>query len=66
MNNGELDHNNLFDTINHIFVIFHHVFLNITSEQLEEGKGEASRRDRMEIINNMDEESREKLRNKEF
>jgi hypothetical protein len=47
---------NVFDTINSIFSISSHECLDITPEKIEEGKREASRRDRMEIINNMDEE----------
>jgi hypothetical protein len=57
---------NSFDTINHIFTVSPQVCLNITPEQLEEGKREATRRARMEIINNLDEESRERLRKKEL
>jgi hypothetical protein len=57
---------NVFDTINSIFSICPQECLNITLEQLEEGKREESRRARMEIINKMDEESREKLRKKEL
>jgi hypothetical protein len=64
--NGEPDHMNVFDTINSIFSISPQECLNITPEQLEEGKREATRRARMEIINKMDEESREKLRKKEL
>jgi len=47
---------NLFHTINSTFSIAPQESLNITLEQLEECKGEASRRDRMEIINKMYEE----------
>jgi hypothetical protein len=66
MNNGEPHQMNLFDTMNHIIFVSPQVCLDITPQQLEEGKREATRRARMEIINKMDEESRERLRKKEL
>ena len=63
-NNREPSQLNPFDGINHIFTVSPRVFLNITSEHLEESKREATRRARMEVINNLDEDSREKLKKK--
>jgi hypothetical protein len=40
--------------------------LNITLEEHEEGIKEAYRKARMEVINNLDQESREKLKKQEF
>jgi hypothetical protein len=63
---GEPDHMDVFDTINHIFVLSPQVCLNIIPKKLEKGKREATKRDMMEIINKMDGESREKLKKKEL
>jgi hypothetical protein len=40
--------------------------LNVTLEEHQEGIKEASRKARMEVINNLDRESREKLKKQEF
>jgi hypothetical protein len=58
LNNGERDQ---------VSIIEHTIegpqcFLNITLEEHEEGIKEASRRARMGVINNLDQESREKLK----
>jgi len=42
------------------------IFLNITPEEHQEGTKEAARKDRMKVINNLDQESREKLKKQEF
>jgi hypothetical protein len=42
------------------------VCLNITHEEHREGIKEASRKARMEVINNLDQESKEKLKKQEF
>jgi hypothetical protein len=55
---------NGFDTIKYTFSISPQEYLNITPEQVEEGKREAARRARMEIVNKMDKESRENLSKK--
>jgi hypothetical protein len=52
--------------INHIFTVSPQMCLNITSGKLEERKREASRRARMEFINNLEEKTRVKLRKKEL
>jgi hypothetical protein len=65
-NNGGPFHINFLDTINSIFVMSHQECLNITLEQLKEGKKEVVKRARMEIIIKMDNESREKLRKREL
>jgi hypothetical protein len=43
-----------------------HICLNITPEEHQEGIKEANRKARMEVINNLDQESREKLKKQEF
>ena len=58
LNNGEHDQVNI---INHI-IEGPQCFLNITLEEHEEGIKEASRMARMEVINNLDQELREKLK----
>jgi hypothetical protein len=45
---------NPFDAINHIFMVSPQVCLNITPEQLEERKMEATNRARMEVIKILD------------
>jgi hypothetical protein len=40
--------------------------LNVTLEEQQEGIKEATRKARMEVINNLDQESREKLKKQEF
>jgi hypothetical protein len=42
------------------------ICLNITPEEHQEGIKEATRKARMEVINNLDQESREKLKKQEF
>jgi hypothetical protein len=42
--------------INHIFTMSPQAHPNITLEQHEEGKKEAIKRDKMEVINNLDAE----------
>jgi hypothetical protein len=56
MNNGELDQMNTLSVMNHIFIVSPQANPNITLEQHEKGKKEAIRRDRMEVISNLDEE----------
>jgi hypothetical protein len=51
MNNGDPDQVNI---MNYVFTEEPQVCLNITLEQHEEGIKEASRRARMEVINNLD------------
>jgi hypothetical protein len=62
-NDGGPDYMNFLDSI---FTISSQEYFNVTQEQLEEGKKEAARRARMEILSQMDEESRERLRKKEL
>ena len=52
--------------IPHTFTLSSQVFLKNTSKQLEERKREVARRVRMELINNLDEETREKIKNREL
>jgi hypothetical protein len=40
--------------------------INIMAEEHQEGIREVARKDRMAIINNLDEESKEKLKKQEF
>jgi hypothetical protein len=63
---GGPDHMNFLDTLDSIFTMSSQEYFNVTQEQLEEGKKEAARRARMEILSQMDEESRERLRKKEL
>jgi len=63
MNNEDPDQVNI---MNCDFAKDPQVCLNITLEKHEEGLKEASRRARMEVINNLDNESRENLKNKEL
>ena len=41
-------------------------FLNVTLEEHQEGIKEATRKARMEVINNLDQESREKSKKQQF
>ena len=59
LNNGEHDQVNI---INHT-IEGPQCFLNITLEEHQEGIKEATRKTRMEVINNLDQESRENLEN---
>jgi hypothetical protein len=43
-----------------------HICLNIYPEEHQEGIKEATKKARMEVINNLDQESREKLKKQEF
>jgi hypothetical protein len=62
LNNGEHDQVNV---INHT-IEEPQYFLNITPEEHEEGIKEATRKARMEVINSLDQESRENLKKQEF
>jgi hypothetical protein len=62
LNNGEHDQVNI---INHT-IEGPQYCLNITLEEHQEGIKEATRKARMEVINNLDQESREKLKKQEF
>lgn len=59
MNSGDLDQVNI---MNHVFTKETQVCLNITLKQHEEGMKEVSKRARIEVINNLDKGSREKLK----
>jgi hypothetical protein len=61
-NNSDHDQVNV---VNHTFESPQY-FLNVTLEEHKEGIKEASKKARMEVINNLDQESREKLKKKEF
>jgi hypothetical protein len=60
--------NGVHDQVNNVGHVIEgpHIFLNITPEEHREGIKEATRKDRMEVINNLDQESKEKLRKQEF
>jgi hypothetical protein len=62
LNNGEHDQVNI---INHT-IEGPQCCLNVTLEEHQEGIKEAARKARMEVINNLDQESREKLKKQEF
>jgi hypothetical protein len=62
LNNGEHDQLNL---VNHT-IEGHQYFLNVTLEEHQEGIKESSMKDRMEVINKLDQELREKLKKQEF
>jgi hypothetical protein len=55
---------NFLDTMDPIYTISSQEYFNITMEQLEQDKQEVIRQARMEMLNQMDEESRERLRRK--
>jgi hypothetical protein len=57
---------NFLDTLDPIYTISSKEYFNVTKEQLEQSKKEAARKARMEILSQMDEESRERLRKKEL
>jgi hypothetical protein len=63
MNNGDPDQVKI---MSHTFTKEPQVCLNITLKEHEEGMKEAARRARMEVINNLDSESREKLKRQEL
>jgi len=63
MNSGDPNQVNI---LNYVFIKEPRVCLNITLEQHEEGIKEAAKRARMEVINNLYEESREKLKRREL
>jgi len=52
--------------MSHNFTEEPQVCLNITLKEHEEGMKEAARRARMDLINNLDSESREKLKRQEL
>jgi hypothetical protein len=49
---------NFLDRIDPIYTISSQQYLNVTIEQLEQAKKEAARKANMEMLNQMDEESR--------
>jgi hypothetical protein len=49
-----------------VYTISSQEYYNVTLEQLEKSKQEAARKARLEVLNLMDEESREKLRKREY
>jgi hypothetical protein len=62
LNNGEHDQVNIIDHA----IEGPQYFLNITLEEHQEGINEASRKASMEVINNLYQESKEKLKKQEF
>jgi hypothetical protein len=62
LNNGEHDQVNIIDHT----IEGPQCCLNVTLEEHQEGIKEATRKARMEVINNLDQESREKLKKQEF
>jgi hypothetical protein len=61
-NNGGHDQLNIVDHV----IEGPQICLNISPEEHQEGIKEASRKARMEVINNLDHESKEKLKKQEF
>ena len=63
MSNGDPNQVNI---MSHVFTEQLQVCLNITLEEHEEGIKEETSKDRMEVINKLDQESKEKLKKQEF
>lgn len=56
------NYTNFLDTLDLIYTISSEEYFNVTQEKLEQSKKEDARNDRMEILRQMDEETRERLR----
>jgi hypothetical protein len=64
--NDGTDYMNFLDTLEPIYTIYYKEYFNVTQEQLEQSNKEVTRKSKMEILSQMDVESREKLRNKKL
>jgi hypothetical protein len=57
---------NFINTLDHIYTISSQEYYNVSLEQLEQSRCEPTRKSRLEILNQMDEEYKETLRKKEY